>query len=64
MHSLDVWDGLLLAAAAFIAVTSLARLMARRREQLTDQFRTEMEQHRQQSARKKPEEDADQEEAA
>lgn len=46
---MDGWDIALLAAAAYIAVTALVRLMLRRRQQLWEQYRqqAEAEQERQ-----------------
>jgi hypothetical protein len=38
---MSVWDGVLLAAVAFIAVTSLVRLMIARRNELLTQLRAE-----------------------
>jgi hypothetical protein len=38
---MSVWDGVLLAVAAFIAVTSLVRLMIARRNELLSKLRNE-----------------------
>jgi heme exporter protein D len=38
---MSVWDGVLLAVAAFIAVTTLVRLMIARRNELLAQLRNE-----------------------
>jgi heme exporter protein D len=40
---MDVWNVALLVAAAYVAITALARLMIRRRNQLMEQFRQEVE---------------------
>ena len=42
MENMDGWDVALLAAAAYIAVTALVRLMIRRRNQLLGEFRKRM----------------------
>ena len=39
MGSMDGWDLVLLAVAGYVAVVALVRLMARRRDQLHDEFR-------------------------
>lgn len=41
---METWDIALLVVAGYVATFGLARLMARRREQLIDQFREQMEQ--------------------
>jgi len=41
---MDRWDVLLIGAAGYVAVVSLTRLMARRRNQLVDQVREQMAQ--------------------
>ncbi len=50
MLSLDAWDLVLLAIASYVAVLSLVRLMAARRQQLSDGLREQFaaEQARQQ----------------
>ncbi len=40
---MDRWDIVMIAAAGYIAVISLVRLMARRRNQLVEQVRQQME---------------------
>jgi len=40
---MDGWDIVMIAAAGYIAVISLVRLMARRRNQLVEQVRQQME---------------------
>ena len=40
---MDGWDFVMIAAAGYIAVISLVRLMARRRNQLVEQVRQQME---------------------
>lgn len=39
---LDWWDAMILLAAAFIAVTSLVRLMLARRDELTSEVRQQL----------------------
>jgi hypothetical protein len=46
----DRWDVLLLAAAVYIAVVSLVRLMANRRNELVDKIREEIARQRQSEA--------------
>ena len=48
MFALDAWDWILLAIAAFVAVTSLLRLMQSYRDDLLKKLRSEFEaeQHR------------------
>ena len=46
MADMDVWNVVLLVAAAYLAVTCLARMMIRRRDQLTEQFRREVDKER------------------
>ena len=43
---METWDIALLVVAGYVATFGLARLMTRRREQLLEQFRTQMEQER------------------
>jgi hypothetical protein len=43
---LDKWDVLMIAAAAYVAVISLVRLMAARRDQVIRHLRTEIEKQR------------------
>lgn len=43
---MDVWDGILIAVAAYLAVTSLVRLMAGRRNELIDEVRAQLAQRR------------------
>ena len=40
---MDAWNVALLAAAAYVAVTALIRLMIRRRNQMMEKFRQEVE---------------------
>ena len=40
---MDGWDIVMIAAASYVAVISLVRLMARRRNQLVEQVRRQME---------------------
>ena len=42
---MSVWDGILLAVAAFVAVTSLVRLMVARRNELLSRLRQERLEH-------------------
>jgi len=39
MRDMDVWQGVLLLVAAFVAVVSLVRLMRARRDALKNEFR-------------------------
>lgn len=41
---METWDIALLVVAGYVATFGLARLMTRRREQLIEQFREQMEQ--------------------
>ena len=41
---METWDLVLLVVAGYIATSGLASLMIRRREQLTERFRAQMEQ--------------------
>ena len=50
MENIDSWSVALLAVAGYLAITSLVRLMIRRREQLLGDFRGRMEA----AGRKKP----------
>lgn len=43
MIDVDPWSVAVLAVAAYIAVTALVRLMARRRDQLLEQFRKHLQ---------------------
>jgi hypothetical protein len=54
MEKLDGWSLALLVAAGYVAVTTLMRLMSRRRNQMTEQFRHEVEKERKESSRKPP----------
>jgi len=55
MENMDGWDVALLAAASYLAVTALVRLMIRRRNQLLDEFRKQMREGKeQQHQQKKP----------
>jgi hypothetical protein len=42
MTNLDNWDWLILAAAAFVAVTSLVRLMLARRDELVREVKNQI----------------------
>ena len=42
MDGFDVWDGILLAIGAFVAVMALVRLMSNKRQQLTQQLEKEI----------------------
>ena len=44
--TMETWDIALMVVAGYVATFGLARLMTRRREQLLEQFRTQMEQQR------------------
>ena len=43
---MDRWDILIIAAAGYVAIVTLVRLMAARRNQLVDQVRHQIEQQR------------------
>ncbi len=58
MGNMDGWDIALLAAAAYIAVTALVRLMIRRRDQLVDRFQAEVEEERDRQKREKKRQEA------
>ncbi len=45
---MDRWDIFILLAAAYVAVMTLVRLMAARRNQLVDQVRSQLEQQQSQ----------------
>ena len=47
MFGLDVWDFVLLVAAAYVAVSALVRLMQQRRESVIDDLTREVEQEKQ-----------------
>jgi len=54
MANMDGWDITLLVVAGYVAVVSLVRLMARRRDAMLGEFRQQMEKEKQ---RKKAAED-------
>jgi hypothetical protein len=56
MGTMDGWSVVLLAAAAYVAVVTLVRLMIRRRNQLANQFRHELakEKGRREATQRKP----------
>ena len=47
MGSMDGWDVALLAAAAYVAVTALVRLMIRRRDKAVSEFRKQLAEEKQ-----------------
>ena len=51
---MDRWDLLLLAAAGYVAVLSLVRLMARRRNELVDEVRGQIAEHQRNQPEKPP----------
>ena len=53
MGNMDPWDMALLAVAGYVAVLSLTRLMIRRRDQLVEEFRKQVNKER--SRRKREE---------
>ena len=61
---MDRWDILLLGFAAYIAVTTLVKLMAARRNELVDQVKAQVEQQKQLQAAKKREQEQQEQEAA
>ena len=56
------WDALLLAAASIVAISTLARLMRRRRDELVADVQRQLDEHRE--AEKKAQRKAKQQEAA
>jgi len=60
METMNGWDVAVLAITGYVAVTSLARLMLRRRDELLVEFRAQMKQEKRKKAeleRKKAQED-------
>ncbi len=53
MLGMDGWDALLFSAAAFVAVTSLVRLMRARRDELIDEIKTQIAAERDRRKKKK-----------
>ncbi len=51
---MDRWDILIIAAAAYVAVMTLVRLMTARRNHLVDHVRQQVEQQREQQKRAQP----------
>ena len=51
---MDRWDILIIAGAGYVAVVTLVRLMAARRNQLVEQVRHQIEEQRAQQQQKKP----------
>ena len=47
MGSMDGWDLTLLVVAGYVAVVTLVRLMARRRDQMLDEFRRKLRKEKQ-----------------
>jgi len=56
---MDRWDVLIIAIAGYVAVVSLVRLMAARRNQLVEQVRQQMDQQRAKQAAGSETNDAD-----
>ena len=56
---MDRWDMVLLAVAGYVAVLSLVRLMARRRNELVKQVREQIVQHRGRKPKAPPAADAE-----
>lgn len=46
MGSMDGWDLVLFVVAGYLAAVTLVRLMIRRRDQMLDEFRKEVEQQK------------------
>jgi hypothetical protein len=46
MGTMDGWDIALLVGAGYVAATALVRLMIRRRDQMVEQFRQEVQRER------------------
>jgi hypothetical protein len=55
---MDQIDALMIAAAGYVAVVSLVRLMAARRDQVVRQLRAEMERRRAEAAQAEADRDA------
>lgn len=51
---MDRWDILIIAGAGYVAVVTLVRLMAARRNQLVEQVRHQIEEQRAQQQQNKP----------
>ena len=64
MGNMDGWDLALLAAAAYLAVVSLVRLMIRRRDQLRDEFHREVKKEKKRRAVEQRRKQAEREHAA
>ncbi len=56
--AMDQIDALMIAAAGYVAVVSLVRLMAARRDQVVRQLRAEMERRRAEAAQAEADRDA------
>jgi hypothetical protein len=52
MGSMDRWDVALMLIAAYVAVTTLVRMMARRRDEVVADVERQLETHRKQSKNK------------
>ena len=52
---MDAWNVAILAAAGYVAVTALVRLMIRRRNQMLEQFRREVEKEKRRRQFERPE---------
>ena len=56
---MDRWDVLMIAAATYVAVVSLVRLMTARRDELVRQLRAEIERHQSEAAAGDDQDDRD-----
>ncbi len=61
---MDAWNVAILLAAAYVAVTTLARLMIRRRDQMLEQFRQEVEKEKRRREFERPKPPPQREQAA
>jgi hypothetical protein len=50
MGAMDNWDVTLLVVMGYLAIVALVRLMARRRDQLLDEFRRQIEEEQKRNA--------------
>ena len=64
MGNMDGWDIALLAAAAYIALTALVRLMLRRRDEAIGRFRQQLAQEQRRREADEPDRRSDRERAA
>jgi heme exporter protein D len=53
MGAMDNWDVTLLVVMGYLAIVALVRLMSRRRDQLLDEFRRQIEEEQKRAAAEK-----------